>query len=109
MLPGLQNSNWYTAATESNEGALAEAIAAQFARLDRAEALATLKSSGIPATRINHTRELFDDPQVLANNLIAELPHSDWGRVRQTGMLTKFSATPGTIDRAAPILGEHTD
>ena len=24
-------------------------------------------------------------------------------------MLTKFSATPGTLDRAAPMLGEHTD
>jgi crotonobetainyl-CoA:carnitine CoA-transferase CaiB-like acyl-CoA transferase len=24
-------------------------------------------------------------------------------------MLTKFSATPGTIERAAPMLGEHTD
>jgi CoA:oxalate CoA-transferase len=29
--------------------------------------------------------------------------------VKQTGMLTKFSATPGKIDRAAPMLGEHTD
>jgi crotonobetainyl-CoA:carnitine CoA-transferase CaiB-like acyl-CoA transferase len=29
--------------------------------------------------------------------------------VKQTGMLTKFSATPGRIDRAAPMLGEHTD
>jgi CoA:oxalate CoA-transferase len=29
--------------------------------------------------------------------------------VMQTGLLTKFSATPGTLDRAAPLLGEHTD
>lgn len=29
--------------------------------------------------------------------------------MQQTGLLTKFSATPGTIDRAAPLLGEHTD
>ena len=43
------------------------------------------------------------------NDLIAELSHSQWGRVKQTGMLTKFSATPGKIDRAAPMLGEHTD
>jgi crotonobetainyl-CoA:carnitine CoA-transferase CaiB-like acyl-CoA transferase len=73
------------------------------------DALAALKKSAIPATPVNHTRELFDDPQVIANDLTAELSHSEWGRVQQTGMLTKFSATPGKIDRAAPMLGEHTD
>jgi len=109
IMPGLPNTNWDTAYTEPNEGALAEALAEQFAKLDRDDALAELKNSAIPATRVNHTRELFDDPQVLANYLIAELSHSQWGRVNQTGMLTKFSATPGTIERAAPMLGEHTD
>ena len=81
----------------------------EFAKLDRDEALAALTNSAIPATRINQIRELFDDPQVVENNLIAELPHSQWGRVMQTGLLTKFSATPGTLERAAPLLGEHTD
>ncbi len=109
ILPGLPNSNWDSAAAAPNEGSLAAALSEQFARLDRDQALAMLKKSAIPATRINHSRELFDDPQVLANDLIADLPHSQWGRVQQTGMLTKFSATPGTIDRAAPMLGEHTD
>ena len=109
ILPGLPNSNWETAATEPNEGALASALAEEFAKLDRDDALAALTNSAIPATRVNQIRELFDDPQVVENGLIAELPHSQWGRVMQTGLLTKFSATPGTLDRAAPLLGEHTD
>lgn len=109
ILPGLPNTNWDAAAAEPNEGALAAALAEQFAKLGRGDALAALKKSAIPATRVNHLGELFDDPQVLANDLIAELSHSQWGRVKQTGMLTKFSATSGTIRRAAPMLGEHTD
>ncbi len=109
ILPGLPNTNWDTAATEPNEGALASAVAEQFAKLNRDDALAALKKSAVPAVRINHSRELFDDPQVVANDLTADLLHSQWGRVQQTGMLTKFSATPGKIDRAAPMLGEHTD
>jgi crotonobetainyl-CoA:carnitine CoA-transferase CaiB-like acyl-CoA transferase len=109
ILPGLPNTNWDAAAAEPNEGALAAALAEQFAKLGRGDALAALKKSAIPATRVNHLGELFDDPQVLANDLIAELSHSQWGRVKQTGMLTKFSATAGTIRRAAPMLGEHTD
>jgi CoA:oxalate CoA-transferase len=108
-MPGLPNANWDSASTEPIKGTFAEALAEQFAKLDRDDALASLKKSEIPATRVNHTRELFDDPQVVANDLIAELSHSQWGRVNQTGMLTKFSATPGTIERAAPMLGEHTD
>jgi crotonobetainyl-CoA:carnitine CoA-transferase CaiB-like acyl-CoA transferase len=109
ILPGLPNSNWETAATETNEGALASALAEEFAKVDRVEALAALTNSAIPATRVNQIRELFDDPQVVENRLIAELPHSQWGRVMQTGLLTKFSVTPGTLERAAPLLGEHTD
>jgi crotonobetainyl-CoA:carnitine CoA-transferase CaiB-like acyl-CoA transferase len=109
VLPELPNANWQTAQTEPNEGGLAAALAEQFAKLDRAHALAMLNKASIPATRVSRVADLFDDPQVAANNLIAELPHSQWGRVRQTGLLTKFSATPGVIERAAPLLGEHTD
>ncbi len=109
ILPGLPNANWDAAAAQPSEGALAAALAEQFAKLDRDDALAALKKSAIPATRVNHIGELFDDPQVLANDLIAELSHSQWGRVKQTGILAKFAAAPATIDRAAPLLGEHTD
>jgi formyl-CoA transferase len=109
MFPALPSSTWQTAAEESNEGALAAALADEFAKLFRADALAALRKSGIPATRVNHFRDLFDDQQVIANDLIAELPHPDWGLVKQSGMLMKFSATPSTVERAGPRLGEHTD
>ncbi len=105
----LENIKWEAAATEPNEGALAAALAEYFGKLDRDDALAALEKSAVPATRVNQIRELFDDPQVVANDLTADLSHSQWGRVKQTGLLTKFSATPGTVERAAPMLGEHTD
>lgn len=109
LLPGLPIADWRSAAAEPNDGALAAALAAQFSRLDRDDALAALKKSAIPATRLNRIPDLFDDPQILDNALIAELSHSEWGRVRQTGILARFAAAPATIDRAAPLLGEHTD
>ena len=109
ILPGLPNTNWDTAQPSRTRVRSRLRSRSNLRWLNRDDALALLKKSAIPATRINHTRELFDDPQVVANDLIADLPHSQWGRVQQTGMLTKFSATPGTIERAAPMLGEHTD
>jgi crotonobetainyl-CoA:carnitine CoA-transferase CaiB-like acyl-CoA transferase len=108
-LPALKDLSWQDASRELNEGKLAASIAEQFAKIDRSEALAMLAKNGVAASVVNHFKDLFDDSQVAANELIAELPHSVWGRVRQTGMLTKFSATPGVIERAAPALGEHTD
>src|SRR5207302_10310523 len=78
-------------------------------RATRAEHLEGLTAAGVPVAPVHRFQELFEEQQIAANGLIAELTHSQWGRVRQTGMLTKFSATPGRIDRAAPMLGEHTE
>src|SRR5262249_37202741 len=103
-----RDQSWSAASAEPSEGTLAAALAEQFAAVDRDNALADLNRNGIPATVVNHLKDLFNDPQVLANQLIAELPHSEWGRVKQTGVLIRFSATPCVIERAAPLLGEHT-
>ena len=108
-LPALPNLSWSEASRESNDGRLAASLAEEFARLDRGDALATLAKNRVPATVVNHFKDLFDDPQVSANELIASLPHPDWGHVQQTGILMKFSATPGVIERAGPALGQHTD
>jgi crotonobetainyl-CoA:carnitine CoA-transferase CaiB-like acyl-CoA transferase len=94
---------------EPEDGRLAQAIAAAFAKVDRAAALAALDAAGVPALSAHRTADLFADPQVKANELLAELHHSQWGGVVQTGALAKFSAMPGRVERAAPTLGEHTD
>ncbi len=108
LYPSLPPIGWDAARGESNEGRLAAALAEEFARSDRAESLIRLSQAGVPATHVHHFKDLFDDPQLAANELLAELNHSEWGKVWQTGMLMKFSRTPGKIERAAPLLGEHT-
>ncbi len=105
-LPALSHE---AAASEPNDGFLADALSTAFAAISRAEALSQLADAGVRATHVHHFKDLFDDPQIAANELMVELSHSEWGRVWQTGMLMKFSATPGRIERAAPLHGEHTD
>jgi len=107
ILPSMAKPDYQTAASEPENGKLASALADEFQKLDRSDALARLASAKIPATPVNHFRDLFYDPQIAANELLAELSHSQWGKVWQTGMLMKFSATPGHIERAAPLHGEH--
>jgi len=96
------------AARAPAEGPLAAALTQYFHRHDRAAAISTLRTAGVPAAPVHRFGDLFEEPQVIANDLLIELQHSQWGKVSQTGILAKFAATPGVVDRAGPQLGEHS-
>ena len=40
--------------------------------------------------------------------MIVETTHPVAGRVSSLGLPIKFSETPGSVRRAAPVLGQHT-
>ena len=67
-----------------------------------------METNGIPAGPVRYVEEVFDDPQVIANNLTVDVEHASLGTVRMVGPLATFSKTPL---RASPIsaLGQHTD
>ena len=72
------------------------------------EWLKVLEERGIPAGPVRFIEELFDDPQVAANGLVAEFEHSQEGTVRMVGPMAKFSATPLPDPGPSPALGEHS-
>jgi len=47
-------------------------------------------------------------PHVQAMEIIEEYGHPKAGRLRQARAAARFSATPASIRRGAPGLGEHT-
>ncbi len=53
--------------------------------------------------------ELWDDPQVVANEFIAEYEHSILGPMRGARPVITMSGTPTRVQRASPALGEHND
>jgi crotonobetainyl-CoA:carnitine CoA-transferase CaiB-like acyl-CoA transferase len=108
-IPTLPAFDWSAARAEPNDGRLAAALEDEFGRRSRGEAITTLHAAVVPALPVSHLKDLFDDPQVRDNELIAELDHPDWGKVWQTGSLIQFSSDQPRIERAAPRLGEHTD
>jgi crotonobetainyl-CoA:carnitine CoA-transferase CaiB-like acyl-CoA transferase len=101
-------ANFNDALRAPSEGQLAAELDEYFRRCDRIAAISALRSSGVPTVPVHRFGDLFDEPQVLANDLLIELQHSQWGKVSQTGILAKFAGTPGKVDRAGPLLGEHT-
>jgi formyl-CoA transferase/CoA:oxalate CoA-transferase len=68
-----------------------------------------LNAAGVPTGPVLDIAQVFADPQVLARRMLIELPHAQVGTFKTTGLPIKLSQTPGAIDRAPPLLGEHTD
>jgi crotonobetainyl-CoA:carnitine CoA-transferase CaiB-like acyl-CoA transferase len=68
-----------------------------------------LNAAGVPCGPVLDLAQVFADPQVLARDMLLELPHPEVGSFRTTGLPVKLSATPGRIERRPPLLGEHTD
>ena len=64
---------------------------------------------GVPAGPILTYDQVFADPHVKAREMVVDVEHPAAGHVRVLGMPFKLSATPGTVRRRAPRLGEHTD
>lgn len=81
-------------------------------RLTVAELLAKLDSVGIPASKYNELPEVWEDAQVQHRGLRATTPHvhAEAGSVDLIrSPLAHMSASPATIRRAPPMLGEHND
>ena len=89
------------------DGPTASAVAEAFATRPRQEVLAELAAAGVAAAPALTIAEVFQDSQVIANDLIFATTVPQWGEFRQTGALVKYAATPVTIE-PAPQLGQHT-
>jgi crotonobetainyl-CoA:carnitine CoA-transferase CaiB-like acyl-CoA transferase len=70
--------------------------------------LEKLGDAEIPCGPVNSYAEVFNDPHVLARQMLMEAEHPVAGRVQMTGINVKLSQTPGALQRPAPTLGQHT-
>jgi len=75
----------------------------------RAEWIAALTAEGIPCGAVRDVAEVLEDPHLHARDMIASAEHAVLGAVRVLGVPIKLSDTPGRIESAPPVLGEHTD
>lgn len=73
------------------------------------EWLADLDGQGIPSGPLNTVDRVINDPQIKARDMIVETVHRVAGPVKMAGIPIKMSATPGAVEKAAPLLGEHTE
>src|SRR5256712_8895384 len=89
--------------------ALVPLIATRVHRMTKADVVRKLREANVPVGPINNLDEVFNDPVVRHLGLIAEVDHPIAARVRAPGIPVRMSETPGSVRRAPPLLGEHTD
>ena len=89
-------------------GELASILGERFKTRPTAEWLGLLEEGGVPAGPVASIGEMLELPQTLARDMVVEVQHSKLGPVRTVGFPVKFSETPISIERGAPLLGEPT-
>ncbi len=67
----------------------------------------TLFGDEVPCAAARGVDDMFDDPQVKAEELIADFAHPTLGTYRGFTRAVKFGRTPGPEPFAAPTLGQH--
>lgn len=93
----------------TNYAALKATLEAVFARETRATWLERLKAAGVPCGSVRDIGELFNDPQMLAREMVASVPHATIGPVNVIGSPIKLSDTPTSVRTAPPTLSQHAD
>ncbi|HZK91321.1 MAG TPA: CoA transferase [Stellaceae bacterium] len=63
----------------------------------------------VPCAAVRPIEDMFDHPQVLSENLVAEIDHPVVGRYRAMTKPIAFADTPGPAPAAAPLQGQHSD
>jgi crotonobetainyl-CoA:carnitine CoA-transferase CaiB-like acyl-CoA transferase len=73
-----------------------------------AHVLAILDEHGVPAGRIYTAPDMLSDPQYLARDMVRRVVSTQGWDVPMTGIVPRFTETPGAIRHPGPRLGEHT-
>lgn len=68
-----------------------------------------LRAVKVPCGPIQSIDGVFDDPQVLARDMVVDVEHPELGPVTTVANPIKYSATPLKYRKAPPQLGEDTD
>jgi benzylsuccinate CoA-transferase BbsF subunit len=92
-----------------HEDALDGMVAARTARWDRWELMGRLQAAGVPASVVETTGDVFDDPVLAARRYWRVLEHPVMGPVRNASAPHLWNGQPVSPASPAPLLGQHTE
>ena len=93
---------------QANLGRVWDEAGRQIALRSSAEWLRVLDGTDIPHAVLNDLEDLLDDPHLVATGFWQMLDHASEGKLRLPVNPLEMSASPPSIRRLPPRLGEHT-
>jgi len=73
------------------------------------EWVADMEKIDIARGPVNTVPQVAGDPHTLAREMITRVKHTQAGMLRVVNSPIKLSRTPVKLERASPVLGEHTE
>jgi len=80
-----------------------------FKTKEKAYLVQLLNDVGVPTGPIYDMSEVFSDPQVISQNMVAQVEHPKLGNLKLVNQALKLNRTPAEVKTATPELGEHTE
>ncbi len=110
-MPELKNDPLYATqrARVANRARINAIVGGKLAAFGTAHWVEVLNAAGVPCGPVNSVEQVFQDPQILAQEMVLEVEHPGHGMVRMLGFPMKLSDTPCLVRRPAPDLGQHSD
>ena len=68
-----------------------------------------IEQGGVPCGPINKVSDVVTDEQVLARNMVVDIPHPNVPNLKVPNSPLKLTETPPSVRLAPPLLGEHND
>jgi crotonobetainyl-CoA:carnitine CoA-transferase CaiB-like acyl-CoA transferase len=109
--PGLKTDPLYATqdARVANRARINAIVGGKLATNTSAFWVETLNAAGVPCGPVHSVEAVFQDPQILAQDMLLNVLHPGYGPVQMLGFPMKLSATPCQVRRTAPALGQHSD
>lgn len=109
--PALATDERYaTHAARGSNAAVLDAHIETWTRTQSSAALLSLLAEhGVPSGRVYTARDALTDPQYRARGMVAELTSTGGTTMPVTGVVPRFSRTPGSIRSAGPVLGSSNE
>ncbi|HWB52187.1 MAG TPA: CoA transferase [Stellaceae bacterium] len=93
----------------ANRAAMNAAIEARLETGTTAHWIAALNAAGVPCGRVMTLSEVFNDPQVIAQEMVVTQYHPGHGAVKMLGFPVKFAEAPCRLRRPAPEIGADSE
>ena len=84
-----------------------EKVNAETRKFGTEDLLTRMLAADIWCAEVKDIRKAAEDPQVKFMGMLTSYEHPKAGKVRVVSPAVKMSETPATIDRPAPMIGEH--